>query len=179
MSAIIGLALGSKVKRYIATDQEYVAKVLGSNIVDNNRPASNAKHGKSAKTSGVGYAVEFLSLDWELDSAADLPRRLSQTSRSASNSSAIDIVLACDCIYNEALIQPFVDTCVDICKLNEGQSLCLVAQQLRAPDVLEAWLRCMLRHFRVWRLGDGALSAELNERSGFVVHVAVLADRVR
>lgn len=103
------------------------------------------------------------------------------------------MVIACDCIYNEALIPPFVQTCVDTCKLrrpsehnkdkkgndenHEGDRpcVCVVAQQLRDPEIFEAWLReFSAAGFRVWRLPDNELPEGLKSSSGFVVHVGIL-----
>ena len=66
----------------------------------------------------------------------------------------LNAILACDCIYNPSLIPPFVRTCADLCALSsdgsenavnatvtsdrDGQpTICVIAQQLRSPDVFE------------------------------------------
>lgn len=97
------------------------------------------------------------------------------------------MVIACDCIYNDALIPPFVQTCVDTCKLKGRSSeddggevrpcICVVAQQLRDPEIFEAWLReFSAAGFRVWRLLDEELPDGLKSSSGFVVHVGILRE---
>lgn len=103
------------------------------------------------------------------------------------------MVIACDCIYNEALIPPFVQTCVDTCRLrpslrhgrDEGDKddeddrpcVCVVAQQLRDPEIFETWLREFISAgFRVWRLPDDELPEGLGSSSGFVVHVGILRE---
>lgn len=176
VSPIVGLALADKVHRYIATDQPYVRKLIHQNIEENSPMIGRSTGGRSVTSSRQRYKVEFLPLDWELDSAIDLPNRLHQTT-TAGKSCHIDVVIACDCIYNDALVDPFVDTCADVCRLNTGMTICLVAQQLRSPEVFEKWLKSMLRHFRVWRMAQDTLSRELSESSGFVVHMAILADK--
>ncbi|KAJ0158962.1 hypothetical protein CTA2_10561, partial [Colletotrichum tanaceti] len=52
--------------------------------------------------------------------------------------------------------------------------VCIVAQQLRSPDVFEEWVRAFHRHFRVWRVPDALLPEGLRIDSGFVVHVGIL-----
>ena len=106
----------------------------------------------------------------ELDSALTLRPHLEK----------VDLVIACDCIYNDALIQPFVDTCADVCRQFQPDTtkptICVVAQQLRSPDVFEAWLKEFVKVFRAWRIPEEHLDAGLKEGSGFVVHMGVLRD---
>jgi hypothetical protein len=100
-----------------------------------------------------------------------------------------DLLLSCDCIYNEALVSPFVRTCAEICRLrpaydparqDQGQSsrrrptICIIAQQQRSPDVFETWLRETLREFRVWRLGDDVLGQGLKSGTGYLVHLLLV-----
>jgi hypothetical protein len=96
-----------------------------------------------------------------------------------------DLLLSCDCIYNEALVAPFVRTCADFCRLRPVQTtagrrasraptICIIAQQQRSPDVFEAWLQETLRVFRVWRLSDEALGEGLRSGTGYVVHLLLL-----
>jgi hypothetical protein len=103
------------------------------------------------------------SLDWETDDVSQSP--------------AVDLVIACDCIYNESLIEPLNSTCAALCRLRaEGEepTLCLIAQQLRSPDVFEAWLKSFQEKFVVWQVPDGLLGEGLREGSGFVVHVGIV-----
>jgi hypothetical protein len=51
-----------------------------------------------------------------------------------------------------------------------------VAQQLRSPDVFDAWLATFHQNFRVWRVPDTLLSEGLRSGSGFVLHFGVLRD---
>jgi hypothetical protein len=99
----------------------------------------------------------------------------------AAAAGSFDAVVACDCIYNEALIEPFVATCADLCRLRgeetEEPCVCVIAQQLRDPLVFEAWLVRFARSFHTWRVPDALLSEGLRSGTGFVVHVGVLRDR--
>jgi hypothetical protein len=155
IAGIIGLSLHSQVAKYILTDQEYVLKRLRGNVNANKSSHGNAK-------------LQVAALDWEADSASNL-RSL------AGKDAFIDLVIACDCIYNDFLIRPFVETCVVVFKMSDGGStLLLVAQQLRSDDVLSEWLRTSMQYFDVWRLPDDRLSDELASGSGFIVHLLLL-----
>ncbi|KAK2018160.1 hypothetical protein LZ32DRAFT_600048 [Colletotrichum eremochloae] len=54
--------------------------------------------------------------------------------------------------------------------------VCIVAQQLRSPDVFEEWARAFHRDFRVWRVPSALLPEELRIESEFVVHVGILRE---
>lgn len=192
VSALVGLATGPLVRRYVLTDQTYVAKLVELNIAQNQRkaphPAASRKSKSSSSSSSsfspaVNRNVEFKALDWETDT----PHATLCTP---------DVVVACDCIYNEALIPPLVQTSVEACRLKfeskededfagKGESasgermpcISVVAQQLRDPEIFEAWLKeFMTKGFRVWRVPDEELPEGLRESSGFVVHIGILKE---
>jgi hypothetical protein len=172
ISGIVALTLGARVARYTATDQAYVLKILKQNIAENLDAVLPKKHkaGKkrvqSAPASQSPSTILTQTLDWETDDV--------------SNLDDVDLVVACDCIYNESLIEPLNTTCAAICRLRQQDetctkpTLCLIAQQLRSPDVFEAWLKSFHRLFTVWQVPDGLLSPGLREGSGFVVHIGVV-----
>ena len=186
VSGIIAITLARRIGRYIATDQEYVFKLLKANIEDNFLKAKGSgsnvakHHGKGHvhdKNPCVRSKIEVLALDWESSIVSSLPTKMATSS--AEVSQTIDAVLACDCIYNESLIIPFVRTCADICQLNNANStkkptLCIVAQQLRSDLIFEAWLKAFHNLFKVWRIPDDLLFDGVREGSGFVVHVGIL-----
>jgi Lysine methyltransferase len=183
VSGIIGLALGPYIQQYTLTDQEYVMKYLSQNLLENasglNSPV--IKNRKSKSKSMIPLAIDRMKsniiakpLDWETDEVSALVSRDSRKS--------FDILLACDCIYNEALISPLVQTCVDACQLRRVQSehleaeptLCIIAQQLRSAEIFEEWLKAFHKAFRVWRVPDADLTPELKSNSGFVIHLGIL-----
>ena len=182
VSGILALALAPKVNRYIATDQEYVFKLLRHNLENNTSqsrsvPKSKAKAVEKAIKPVAMSNVEILGLDWETSNLASLPSLLS--SSSSSENPHIDVVLACDCTYNENLIEPFVRTCAELCLFSgTGQkpTVCVVAQQLRSHSVFEAWLAAFMELFRVWRVPDEVLSEGLRKGKGFVVYIGVLKE---
>lgn len=208
VSAILGLVLAPRVARYVLTDQPYVARFVEQNIAANyhdhhhhhphHHPPDRSRAGKARKAKGGGASspssssaaaaaaaaetdqhLRFAPLDWERDAvtaslagAADDARR------------GFDVVVACDCIYNDALIDPLVSTCADVCRLGRQPPdgvvddpppcVCVVGQQLRDSDIFEQWLVRFARDFRVWRVPDALLTEGLRSDSGFVVHVGIL-----
>ncbi|KAF2019379.1 hypothetical protein BU24DRAFT_118785 [Aaosphaeria arxii CBS 175.79] len=184
VSGIVALTLSSKIKRYIATDQDYVIKILKQNILDNLPVAPSDSKGSQkrarprtktpqAKQQTSSPRVDTLELDWEMDSMSSLPHLLGE------QDNRLDLVIACDCIYNEALIEPFNSTCAQLCRLGSDMNpdkptLCVVAQQLRSPDVFESWATNFHSLFHVWRVPDKLLTPPLREDTGFVVHIGLL-----
>ncbi|KUI53772.1 Diaminohydroxyphosphoribosylamino-pyrimidine deaminase [Cytospora mali] len=194
VSALVGLAVGPLVSRYVLTDQPYVARFVQQNIQQNQhpprpsaRPSSNRRKGKDNHGSGSNSRhhtqtppgtgnIIFNPLDWELDTPT--PALVGPD----PDASSFDFLVACDCIYNEALVPHLTQTCADLCRLrssdarSEGRPcVCVVAQQLRDPEVFEAWLRDFCaKGFRVWRVPDRELPKALRSSSGFVVHVGIL-----
>ena len=174
-SGIAGLVpamLGAMIGRYIATDQQYAMKLLRENVIANTVALRGSNHRKKQRqpSSAVARNVDVLPLDWETD---DVPSFL----QASDIHYGVDLVLASDCVYNYALIEPFVQTCVDICRVRTQEqkpTICLVAQQLRQPDVFEEWLRKFHESFYTWRLSDKEVGSSLSPGSGFVVHVGVL-----
>ncbi|KAL4965648.1 S-adenosylmethionine-dependent methyltransferase [Aspergillus stella-maris] len=204
---------------YLATDQEYVHRLFRTNLQANPPKTSGKKVGGGGKGSSKGKKsqqskgnddggdghghlnITFTSLDWETDIPDTLKSQI-QSSPSTSTSTnnideeeeadkGFDLLLSCDCIYNEALISPFVRTCADVARLRSQSSspsssssstrnptVAIIAQQQRSPDVFEAWLRETMRYFRVFRLADDVLRVEgglgLGGGSGYLVHALVL-----
>ncbi len=184
-SGIIGLALGPLVQHYILTDQEYVMRLLGQNLVDNMPSvAVSANKGRNSKSrSQKGSVTRKRScniiawpLDWETDEASSI------TAIFPEGKNGFDAIIACDCIYNDALIVPLVQTCTDACQVRRTHtedpdlepSVCIIAQQLRSPEVFQKWLEVFHKVFRVWRVSDKHLTKELASNSGFVIHIGIL-----
>lgn len=240
ISGLLALTLGPWVGHYIATDQEYVYRLLRENIeanrnlaYNNNKNASSrGKRGKNKDGGGGGRTgqqkkkrekstspgsdlnISFAALDWELDDPGLLKESVGITTSSSTpndeedtankedddeqgeeEDKGFDLLLSCDCVYNDALVVPFVRTCADICRLrpayrhhpdesngqaksnkNKPPTICIVAQQQRVPDVFEAWLKETLKEFWVWRLRDEVLGDGLKGGTGYVVHLLLLRE---
>ena len=183
ISGIVAIASSPRVGNYVATDQEYVFKWLKPNI-QNNAPKPKSfdkvkRHGKVPETNLLSNNILIMALDWESSSVSDLPKMIEIDS--GDNIQSINAVVACDCIYNEALIEPMVRTCAEICQLPNASCLgkatvCVIAQQLRSDVVFEAWLSAFHKTFRSWRVPDDLLIKGLREGSGFVIHIGILRE---
>ncbi|KAE8410324.1 hypothetical protein BDV36DRAFT_126735 [Aspergillus pseudocaelatus] len=208
ISGLIALTLSPTITHYVATDQEYVHRLLRSNFEANapkqEHPKSKAgsnrkpsKHGSSSnnnktsqKSTPQSTNITFTTLDWETDDPAALKDCIATNDGNTGHEDkGFDVLISCDCIYNEALIAPFVRTCADVCRLRpvyapgrelgerkEKPTVCVIAQQQRSPEVFETWLKETMRVFRVWRVSDEALGKKLASGSGYLVHVLVLKD---
>lgn len=223
ISALVALALAPFVEHYIATDQEYVRRLFRTNLDANAIQAtSGPKQGKSSKARSGKSAgkksqsrsadapptpnITFTTLDWELDQPGLLKgcieaepsdreghSRRGRDEADEDEDLGFDLLLSCDCIYNEALVTPFVRTCAELCRLRpayepapDGENgsmsgrqptICIVAQQQRSPDVFETWLRETLREFRVWKLSDEVLGDGLKSGTGYLVHLLMVRER--
>ncbi|KAJ9302298.1 hypothetical protein DTO271G3_1164 [Paecilomyces variotii] len=214
ISGLVALALAPSIGHYIATDQEYVRRLFRANLDENihtgsssslsssssrggsrthNQNNNNKKRGnKPPPTKGTNN-ITFTLLDWELDAPSTLKETIqTEQQKLPSSSSAetpdlgFDLLISCDCIYNESLVGPFVRTCADICRLRPAYrssdsedsgsrpTVCVIAQQQRSPDVFETWLRETMRYFRVWRVSDEVLGRELQAGTGYLVHVLLV-----
>ncbi|KAI0997502.1 hypothetical protein K3495_g10686 [Podosphaera aphanis] len=189
ISGIVALALKPLVEQYILTDQGYLMKFLKRNLDENSgdfSPKRQARKSGAIKkrqpTTAPGSSlidsnnvIVATSLDWELD---QVNSKLSESIKATRN--GFDAIIACDCIYNDALIQPFVQTCVSACEIRPiykqetKPTVCIIAQQLRSAEVFESWLKSFSQSFRVWRVPDKELTKELRENSGYVVHFGIL-----
>ncbi|KAH7383678.1 hypothetical protein BKA64DRAFT_712552 [Cadophora sp. MPI-SDFR-AT-0126] len=184
ISGIIGLSLGPLIDSYVLTDQDYVMKLLNQNLTQNRQGTSTASKGRkssskpkrgSASTNSLQTVSNITArpLDWETD-------EVTPSLTGSDSNKSFDVVIACDCIYNDALIRPLVQTCVDACKLRvtddpaKSPTVCIVAQQLRSSEVFEGWLKEFHKAFQVWRLPDKDLIDGLKSDSGFVVHIGIL-----
>ncbi|KAJ9311480.1 hypothetical protein DTO271D3_8280 [Paecilomyces variotii] len=159
----------------------------------NNKQKRGTKTTTTAGTKGTNN-ITFTPLDWELDAPSTLKgtiqtEQLPSSSYSSSSSETpdlgFDLLISCDCIYNESLVAPFVRTCADICRLRPAYvsdaedsgsrpTVCVIAQQQRSPDVFETWLRETMRYFRVWRVSDEVLGKKLQAGTGYLVHVLLV-----
>ena len=177
-SGLLALTLGPKIGTFVATDQEYVFRLLRHNLESNPcsttiRPinaSKPARGGAKAEPRSNLNNVHVLALDWEKSSVASLPYVL-------KGQDGFDLVIACDCIYNDDLIAPLVDTCAEICRLREAEArptICVIAQQLRSDSVFTAWLTAFSQAFRVWRVPDEVCGSGLSSSKGFAVHIGIL-----
>ncbi|KAK1674715.1 hypothetical protein BDP55DRAFT_666022 [Colletotrichum godetiae] len=218
ISPLTALLLAPRIARYILTDQPYVARMIHQNLEANPLPKSSSSGhsstsrrsrkaassttttSSSSSSSSTPGTISFHPLDWETDTPDP-----SLTGVPPTTARSFDAVICCDCIYNEALVEPLVSTTADLARLrlraqkqdreeedeaadNNASSssttaadrsepcVCIVAQQLRSPDVFEEWIGAFHRDFRTWRVPDALLPEGLRIESGFVVHVGILRE---
>lgn len=161
------------------------------------RSPAPVKGGGAAAGASTGSNISFAPLDWELDApellkqSVGIPLTHIPDHHEGYEDKGFDLLLSCDCVYNEALVVPFVRACADICRLRPAYrpgsgsgtdgdkpvlnpTVCIIAQQQRSPDVLEAWLQETLKVFWVWRVDDAVLCDGLRAGSGYVVHLLLL-----
>jgi hypothetical protein len=97
-------------------------KSSNNNNSSKSKAKSKAKRGAAQTTAateggeggecGEGDSnIQIKTLDWETDEVAGL----------LPGGGSFDAVIACDCIYNDALIEPLVQACVDACRLRERE----------------------------------------------------------
>ena len=188
VSGIIALTMSSKVQRYICTDQDYVFKKLKTNLAENPAtPKESGSRKKNMSKNDIDHLtpshanIEVIALDWESSLTSSLQDLLRSTSSKLSE--YVNVVLACDCIFNEALLDPFIQTCEELCRTSPTSpthepAICVIAQQLRSHFVFEAWLVAFHKKFKVWRVPDELLSENLASGSGFAIHVGILRDAI-
>lgn len=186
ISGIIGLSLSEHISRYILTDQEYVLKVLVQNVEENRRrsPVQSSKTSKGRKRKAAHHDskasqnnIDIMTLDWETTDVKSMLRTMDRPP---------NILIAADCIFNPAAIEPFVSTVDDLSRSDRNSKrpvISIIAQQLRSPDVFSEWLEAMSRKFRIWRLNEDALNlnsedsiGNLKVEEGYVAHLCVLRE---
>lgn len=180
------------------TDQSYVQRLVQRNLDENvplafssgtsaSATGGRGRKKKNAHAHGQGQGtnqsnIRFTTLDWETD-------EVTPSLTGSGEARSFDAVVACDCVYNYALVEPFVQACADACRLRLSDTdladdderrpcICVIGQQLRSDEVFESWLKAFTALFHVWRVSDNALPEELRPSAGFVVHVGILRDEL-
>ncbi|KAK5053268.1 hypothetical protein LTR84_002242 [Exophiala bonariae] len=177
LTGLIGRVLSRSVRRYVLTDQPLIVKHLKANLIDGAlADTSTCTKSKKKSTTTKQDVLQAMPLDWENDAATNLKTSLPADAE-------IDLLILCDCVYNEYLVKPLVQTCVDTCMLGSGagdrslrgkQTVVLVAQQLRSDVIFELFLETMMEKFEMWRVPEERLAVNLAPTSGYAVHLAVM-----
>lgn len=172
ISGLLGYALATHVAMCILTDQSSILKLLENNIATNLRKfepkpvKGKSKSTTSGRSTGKVPNIRTQELNWENVDDGPLLDVLDP-------SQALDVIVLCDCIYNDFLTGPLVRTCEDLCeKHGKTDTVLLIAQQLRSDDVVSQFLYALSRKFRIWRLSDPYIIPDLRNGSGFAVHLA-------
>jgi predicted nicotinamide N-methyase len=109
-TGMLAIALSSLCQSYTASDLLLNLKVVSRNLLLNNKPD-----------------VHLEEIDW-VDISSNPPK---------TNPPVNDLILAVDCIYNEYLASPLVDTLSYYCP-NGSKTVVLVVVELRSPDVVSS-----------------------------------------
>ena len=169
VAGLIGVLMAPIVSTYILTDQAYVMKTLRDNIAANALEMKEQQRKRHANSDYSSSPI-VVALDWENDQASGILQHLPDKKH-------IDLVILCDCVYNNHLIKPLVETLIDVCRFETRQekpTYALIAHQLRSDDVTEEFLVAMMASFIVWRIPDEHLPAALRLGTGYAVHIACL-----
>ncbi|KAL1408709.1 Ribosomal protein lysine methyltransferase [Vanrija albida] len=121
---------------YTATDRRENLKLVRRNVEAN------------------GGAARVDELDW-----VDVARARAKEGYASPLAGETDLVIAVDCIYNESLVAPLVDTLAVLCARG---AVAWVVVELRSSDVLTHFLDTWLNDRAGWtivRLGDGAMGS--------------------
>lgn len=123
-TGLLAILLSPLCQSYTATDLRDNLDLCSRNLELNGIGANASK----------SHDVELEEQDWvEISESAKRRDRVG-TARTTPDRT-YDLVLAVDCIYNEFLVQPFVDTLCHYCQPGSG-TIVLVVVELRSSDVV-------------------------------------------
>lgn len=159
VSALLAAVLGPKCKKYVATDQKPLLKLMRLNFEENvvsrrwtSRTLEWLQTGKASDTS-----IDIVELDWEKHDLHEIFDILDGFP---------DLVIATDTIYNEYLVPFFVET---LAALMGPASKALVTVQLRDESITTRFVEQLAAHsLCVYTIDDQYLSKAL--LVGFVVY---------
>jgi predicted nicotinamide N-methyase len=169
ITGLLGIVTAPQVGHYVLTDQEYVMKSLRGNVEQALGTSSSKSARNKKKHQAVAANLHVKPLDWELDEPGMVLNGI-------ADASTVDLVIVCDCVYNEHLIKPLIQTLLGLAKVGTDMNTTtiMIAQQLRSDIIFEAFLEALQHLFKVWRIPDSRLPEYLHSKSGFVVHLAQL-----
>lgn len=160
VSGIIASVLGPTTKSYVCTDQKHILKLLRKNFTNN---VVSSKFSTttipSAGSDFAGCSINIIELDWEWPDDGIATYRLLVDLPP-------DLIIACDTVYNDFLIPPFLRCCSMLLTPNNGL---LLALQLRDEGVMEEFLQqTCVAGLRIHYVPPALLSQDL--LNGFVVY---------
>ena len=123
-TGLLALLLSPLCRRYTASDRLDNVRLVQRNL-ELNRPHPLGSHTPSPRV-GAWSNVQVEEIDWVDVASRRRPR--------SSEGEHYDLVLAVDCIYNENLLQPLVDTLTYYA--TPGRTAVWVVVELRSADVV-------------------------------------------
>ncbi|KAJ9106796.1 hypothetical protein QFC20_003980 [Naganishia adeliensis] len=159
-TGVLGVLLHQLFRSWTASDQYDHLKLIARNVKQNGDPEN----------------VHVEEVDWMDIHAKWIKGKQGRNEAlwGFSNANGVgedyDLVVAVDCIYNEALIPPFLSTLEYY--TTKGKTIALIACELRSADVMTAFLEEWIGRggWTIYRLSDMALGDEL--KYNFVAWVA-------
>lgn len=122
-TGMLAVLLSEACGTYTATDLYENLRLVSRNVELNQR-----LHGRPSKSK----EVKLEELDW-IAISKDSTKVSSRTGREEGG--GYDLVIAVDCIYNEYLVRPFIDTLSAVCP-QSSSTVVLVVVELRSADVV-------------------------------------------
>ncbi|WVQ83854.1 hypothetical protein IAT38_005998 [Cryptococcus sp. DSM 104549] len=180
-TGLLALLLGPICGRYTASDRFENLKLVKRNLDLNGLGAvgllpdleNETKHSsppkRGRKKEGVKEAEVILEeIDW-VEVSEEMKRHRHEAPKEGEK--GYDLVLAVDCIYNEHLVQPLVDTLARYCPVG-GDTVVWVVVELRSADVLttflDKWLNDPSGPWTIVRLGGRAMGQWEGKRARWV-----------
>ncbi|WVN88817.1 uncharacterized protein L203_104031 [Cryptococcus depauperatus CBS 7841] len=174
-TGLLAVLLSRLCGSYTASDKydnlRLVQRNLELNGVNNRirgSPLTQKNDRDSKRPEDVHTEVILEEIDW-----VDISKNKTRYQSESPNTKKIhyDVVLAVDCIYNEHLVQPFIDTLTTYCPVG-GRTVVWVVVELRSAEVLTTFLKSWLDdsngRWTVVRLGDDAMGDWMGRRPRWV-----------
>ncbi|CAH2353987.1 hypothetical protein CLIB1423_13S03422 [[Candida] railenensis] len=170
VGGILVSQFGPQVKKYVATDQKPILKLLKKNFVNNVRGeytsetcdggSSSKDKNYSRRSNGDAAVIEFVECDWEY-----VEHGVS-TVKEVIGDVEIDLVIACDTIYNEYLIPHFIRSFKSLMGANTAV---LVGLQVRDEVLMEIFAEKIFEEdLKLYYVRNEYLSSQLLQ--GYVVY---------
>ncbi|KAI5954092.1 RKM5 [Candida margitis] len=128
VGGVCASALSKLAGHYIATDQRHILKLLRENIMANVANYKSTTLPRSSPNSNI--TLDVIEFDWE-----DVDNGYFNVSKLETQ--PIDVIIACDTIYNEYLVGPFINT---LKTLLHSDAYALIAIQLRDAVTIEQFV---------------------------------------
>nr|XP_031858685.1 uncharacterized protein CI109_005920 [Kwoniella shandongensis]KAA5525757.1 hypothetical protein CI109_005920 [Kwoniella shandongensis] len=182
-TGLLAVLLGPLCASYTASDRMENLKLVKRNldlnglgaagqvpeIGDSHKKDKGPKGGKGQSETKATVRLE--EVDWIAVSEETKRHRTNSHTHDGEEETKYDMILAVDCIYNEHLIQPLVDTLARYCPVG-GKTVVCVVVELRSADVLttflETWTSDPSGPWTIVRLGEKGLGRWDGKRARWV-----------
>lgn len=163
-TGLLACVFAPLVKTYVATDQTHLLKLTKRNIEANLSHYQSSTVPNSQPSNKAKYRLECMELDWE-----EPEESWNDIKDDVFEGKYPDLVIACDTIYNEYLIDPFVETL----KLVSGpETVVMVAQQLRLSDIFETFMTALVEAgLRVFAVPEHLMGEDFAQ--GYSLHLTM------